>query len=360
MDTVTKRRYYKKTPLLFELEPIMLTLKLRACLLASVLFLPPVISLAATLKIATAAPDGTAWMKSMRAAGEQIAARTSDRVKLKFYPGGVMGSADTVIRKMRVGQLQGGAFTGGELAELYPDFNLYSMPFLFADEDEVRFLRSKLDERIAIGLESKGLVLIGISGGGFVYLMSDHRIASKKELAASKVWVPEGDAVSELGFRHCGVAPIPFPLSDVYTALQTGLVDTVLNTTVGAIAFQWHTKVKFVTDVPVAYVVGVMAVDKRSFYRIAATDRAIVKEIIGAVFAELDEINIQDNIGARQALINQGIEFITPSAEQSAEWHQVGVDTLESIRADADFGFEHLEYLVEQLELYRQLGQSVQ
>ena len=328
----------------------------RCLLLVGLSLLLPSVSIAVTLKIATAAPDGTAWMKSMRAAGVQIAERTNNRVTLKFYPGGVMGSYGTVIRKMRVGQLQGGAFTGGELSEVYPDFFLYSLPFLFADDDEVQFVRAGLDTRVTAGLDKNDMVLIGISGGGFVYLMSDHQIASKVELAASKVWVPEGDPVSELALRECGVAPIPFPLSDVYTALQTGLVDTVLNTTVGAIAFQWHTKVKYVTDVPVAYVVGAMAIDKRSFNRIDIADRVIVKEVIGTVFKDLDAINARDNIGAREALVNQGIEFISPSAEQREEWRQVGATTLESLRADSSYGFEHLEYLVERLELYRQSG----
>ena len=314
----------------------------------------PLASLAVTLKIATAAPDGTAWMKSMRQAGERIAELTEDRVKLKFYPGGVMGGASTVIRKMRVGQLQGGAFTGGELSEIQPDFFLYSLPFFFADEAEVQYVRSKLDQRVAAGLEEKGMVLIGISGGGFVYLMSDHPIASTDDLAASKVWIPEGDTVSELGMRQGGVAPIPFPLADVYTALQTGLIDTVLNTSVGAIAFQWHTKVKFVTDVPVAYVVGVLALDKRSFGRVNSADQAVVKQVIGAVFKELDEINIKDNIGARQALINQGIKFIQPTAEQSEEWHQVGIRTLEQLRSNTDIGLQNLEFIIDQLEVYRE------
>jgi len=338
----------------------MLNPRIFARLLAVLSLLLPAISVAVTLKIATTAPDGTVWMKSIREAGDQIAERTDGRVKLKFYPGGVMGSYRTVIRKMRVGQLQGGAFTGGELSEINPDFYLYSVPFLFADEDEVRFVRSTLDELVAAELEKKGMVMIGISGGGFVYLMSDHRIASTVELAASKVWVPEGDTVSELALSKCDVAAIPFPLSDVYTALQTGLVDTVLNTAVGAIAFQWHTKIKYVTDVPVAYVIGVMAIDKRIFNQISPADQVIVKDLIGTVFEKLDEINVHDNIGAREALINQGIEFISPTAEQQEEWNQVGISTLESLRDDPEFGFNHLEYLVEQLDLYRQTGQTDQ
>ena len=98
---------------------------------------------ARTLKIATIVPDGSSWLVEMRKAGDEIKERTEGRVKLKFYPGGVMGSDKTVLRKVRVGQLQGGAFTSGALANVYPDIELYSLPLLFRDYDEVDFDRAK-------------------------------------------------------------------------------------------------------------------------------------------------------------------------------------------------------------------------
>ena len=65
------------------------------------------------LKIATLAPAGTTWMKEMKAGANLIAERTEGRVKLKFYPGGVMGNDQSVHRKIKIGQLHGGAFTPG-------------------------------------------------------------------------------------------------------------------------------------------------------------------------------------------------------------------------------------------------------
>ena len=78
-------------------------------------------SQAATFKVATLSPDGSFWMKTMRAAGQEVAAATEDRVKFKWYPGGVMGDDKSVLRKMRVGQLQGAALPMGELLSFYPD-----------------------------------------------------------------------------------------------------------------------------------------------------------------------------------------------------------------------------------------------
>src|SRR5689334_20951765 len=122
---------------------------------------------ATTIKIATVAPDGTAWMKEMRAGAEAVKKDTADRVEIKFYPGGVMGDEATVLRKVKIGQLQGGAFTGGEISGVDPDAQLYSLPFLFRDQAEVEAVRAKLDDKVKASFESNGFVALGLSGGGF-------------------------------------------------------------------------------------------------------------------------------------------------------------------------------------------------
>lgn len=313
---------------------------------------------AVTLKFATVAPEGTAWMTEMRAAAERISERTSGAVKIKYYPGGVMGSADTVLRKMRVGQLHGGAFTSGELAGRYSDVLLYSIPFLFNSEEEVAFVRQRLDPLMSQGLlESGGLVNLGAAGGGFVYLMSDHPVVTADDLASSKVWTPEGDSVSHHAFRLAGVAPVPLALPDVYTALQTGVIDTVVNTTAGAIAFQWHTKMRYMADFPVAYVVGMIVADRRHFSRLSEPQQAAVKEEFSRAFAEIERINLSDVDAARDALVNQGITILPLTDLQRQHWHELGKRLVKDLDTRPEFEFELLNHLMKFLDQYRQQAQ---
>ena len=80
------------------------------------------------LKLATVAPDGTAWMREMRAGAELIEERTEGRVQFKFYPGGVMGNDAQVLRRMRVGQIHGGAFAVSGMLDRYSAIGLYGVP----------------------------------------------------------------------------------------------------------------------------------------------------------------------------------------------------------------------------------------
>ena len=90
------------------------------------LWLSPAAAQATTFKIATIAPDGTTWMKEMHNGADIIKQRTGGRVQFRFFPGGVMGNDKSVLRKIRVGQLQGGAVTAGGLMDIAPNTQIYT------------------------------------------------------------------------------------------------------------------------------------------------------------------------------------------------------------------------------------------
>lgn len=279
---------------------------------------------ATTFKIATAAPDGTTWMKAMREGAAEVKKRTGGRVKFRFYPGGVMGNDNSVIRKIKVGQLDGAALTGGSLNSIYPDAQIYSLPFSFRDYAEVDYVRGKMDPGIIQGLYDKGYVSFGISEGGFAYLFSREPVTITADLRTRKVWIPEGDRINLAAFAEFGVSPVQLAMTDVLTALQTGLIDTVATTPVGAIALQWHTRVKYLTDTPLLYVYGTIVVQRRDFEKLSAADQAVVREVMGGVFARLNKLNRADNEKAYAALKQQGIEFVHPGPEAVAEWRAGG------------------------------------
>ncbi|HHJ11716.1 MAG TPA: C4-dicarboxylate ABC transporter [Chromatiales bacterium] len=294
-----------------------------ALLLLLLASLVPALAQALTLKIATIAPDGTRWMQEMRAGAKEIAKRTEGRVKLKFYPGGVMGNDKSVLKKIRLGQLHGGALTGGSLARVYPDMQIYSLPMEFSSLDEVDAVRREIDPLLRKGMERHGFVILGLAEGGFAYLMSSTPIASIEDLKRHKVWVPDDDLLSYALFRKMGVQPVSLPLADVYTSLQTGLIDTVGATPVGAIAFQWHTRLKAVTDQPLMYLIGALVVDKKRFRRIRPADRKVVMEVMDDIFRRLDAANRKDNAAALDALRQRGFAFVRPTPQEVARWKQL-------------------------------------
>ena len=279
--------------------------------------------IAKTFKIATLSPDGTFWMKHMRAGAEEIKKKTQGRVKFKFYPGGVMGNDDNVLRKIRIGQLQGGAITVGNLSQSTPDTTIYGLPYLFSSLDDAAEIRKTTDPMLSKLIEENGFVNFGFAQGGFTYLMSKEPIRSLDDLRQRKSWIPEKSDVGLSVYRYVGVSPVSLSLSDVLTGLQTGLIDTVVTSPIGALALQWHTHIKYVTDQPVNYLAAMLIIDKKAFQKLSETDQEIVRDAMEKVYKKIDDQNKIDNIAARQALISQGVKFVKLSDNEKEEWEKI-------------------------------------
>lgn len=318
----------------------------------SLLFFPT--AQAATLKIATLAPDGTSWMKVMRAAAKDIKAETEGRVKLKFFPGGVQGGDKSVMRKMRIGQLQGGAVATGSLINISPASQLYNLPFTFRTLEELQAIRKEFDPYIVQELAKKGYVVLGISEAGFAYMMSDEPIRTSDDAQSQKVWVPEGDLIGETTFEKGGVQPISLPLSDVYTSLQTGLIDTIVVNPSSAIALQWHTKVKYVTDFPLLFLTGTIIIDQKAFKKLTPEDQSTVRRIMAQAFTDMDKQNEKDEAGARAALIQNGIEFVELSAEDKARWEALATSTVSELANKDIYPVDVFKNLQQRLSEMRQ------
>lgn len=277
-----------------------------------------------TLKIATLAPDGSSWMKELRVAAKEIETTTQGRVIVKFYPGGVMGPDAVVLRKMRLGQLQGGVLTSSELAAVYPDAIIYGMPFMFDNWTEVDKARALIDPQLAKGFEAKGYKMLGASGIGFAYLMGIKPIHTRAEMNSIKLWIPQNDVIAERVFKQGGITPIPLPLGDVFTSLQTGLVDTVANTPSGAVALQWHGKVRGMVDLPMSFVVGFMVLDMKAYQKLGPADQVIVSKIFGAAAKRMDANIKRDDAAALAAMKKQGLVVTKFDAVENARWRAIG------------------------------------
>ena len=314
----------------------------------------PAATFARTLKIATVVPEGSAWMREMRKVGKEIEQRTEGRVSLKFYPGGVMGNDKTVLRKIRAGQLHGGGFTSGALAQVYPDIEVYGLPLLLRSYAEVDYVRSKLDEKLIAGLERAGLVALAISDGGFAYMMSQKPMRQVDDLRGAKVWAREGDVMSQTAFEIAGVSPVQLSLSDVYTALQTGLLDTVGAPAMGAIALQWHTKLDYLTDVPLTYLTGALVIYGKVFAQLQVEDQKVIREAVRAAARRLDADSRKGEQSARQALRDQGIEFVNPpNAEEIERWRDITRRALVELRARKIYSDALIDELQRHVEDFR-------
>lgn len=264
------------------------------------------------LKIATLAPQNSAWATHFLAGAKDVEARTDGRVKLKFFWGGAQGTESKVQQKIKIGQLHGGTFSPTDFQGRYADLNIYGMPFFFRSPEEVSFVRERMDPMLEQGMQELGFNTYGFAGGGFAYILSNEPVQSLADLRGKKVWLPEGDEISYEAMKGLNLSPVPLPVTDVLTGLQTGLIDIVAIPPVVALALQWHTKVSYVTQIPVLYPMGFLAISQRALRRVSDADQAVLDEVMNDVYAKVDTDSWAESENAVDALLSVGIENVEP------------------------------------------------
>ena len=306
---------------------------------------------AATYKIATISPDGLSWMKKLRAGVKEIESATDGRVKFKIYPGGVQGDDQTVLRKMRIGPLHGGALAAGSLTRFFPDLQIYNLPLQFQSYEEVDYIRKEMDQMIADGLAEAGIVTFAFSETGFAYLLTQEPVRTVADLKGLKAWIPDNDPIAAELIKSFDVSPIPLGITDVLAGLQTGLIDAVMAPPAVALALQWHNHVSYMTDLPLVYIYSMLAMDSKAYQRISDDDKRVVRKVVDSMFLEMESENRVDNEKAYQALKSIGIKPIDP--DNIDEWRAVADASIEKLIGSGKITPEAVRLYLANLQKYR-------
>jgi len=307
---------------------------------------------ATKIKIATIVPAGSSWAGKIDAARAEIKERTEGRVELKVYYGGIQGNTAKIKQKIKIGQLHGGDFSPADFQDKIPELNVYGLPFVFQSIEEVNYVRKHMDTLLADGFAKEDFETFGFAGD-FAIILSNTPVRGLGDLKGKKVWLPQGDAVSDRAMKKLRLVPSSKPVSDVLHGLRYGLFDVVPMPPAAAIALQWHTAVKYYTDMPVIYAMQFLAVKKSVIDKLSAGDQSVMREVLTRVYSEIDDQNPIDAANAKEALANSGIESITPNDGEFDRLQKVMVDINRAMAKQGMFPIELLELMQRHIDEYR-------
>jgi len=307
------------------------------------------------IKLGTLAPEGSSWMKTFNTLNTEVMKKTENKVQFRIYPGGVLGDEMDMLRKLKIGQIQGVALTSSGLSTLFKEMDVLQIPFLFQSYEEVDSILKKMDSFFRKGLEDNGYILLGWSEAGFIYLMSTLPISSVTDLKKAKVWVWEESPMSKAIFDEAAVSAIPLSVPDVLIGLQTGLVDVVYVPPTGAISLQWFTKIKYMTDVPLLYLAGGVVVKKDIFKQIPQTSQNFILESFQQHLNQLKVVTRNENRDAIRVMTKHGLKIVTPSKDQIDEFKNLSNKATGHISGQT-FSKKVLDEVTSLLESYRRGG----
>ena len=134
--------------------------------------------------------------------------------------------------------------------------------------------------------------------------------------------------------------------------LETGLVDVVYAPPSGAISLQWFTKIKYMTDVKLIYLIGGLVIQKKVFNKISPDHQKILLETCRRQINELKATIRKENQEAIQVMVKYGVKIITPTAAQVDEFIKVSDQAMQRLEGKS-FSKKIRDEVTAKIEAYR-------
>ena len=208
------------------------------------------------LRLATLAPRQSQLGRAFQELRKELREKTNGAVELKMYHGGVAGDEETVVRKMRVGQLDGALLTSTGLGALVPQVLVLQAPGLITSYPALDDVRAQLAPQLEALFDKAGYKLVSWGDSGQVRIFSKHKVQHPDDLRNVRPWVWRGSPTMRAFIEAAGANGVVMGLPEVFGALQTGMVDTVIASSIGVLGFQWHTRLNTITKPGGGIVVG--------------------------------------------------------------------------------------------------------
>ncbi len=225
------------------------------------------------LRLATLAPRDSGIGKAFQRLRNELREKTNGQVELKMYYGGVAGDEETVVRKMRVGQMDGALLTSTGLGALVPQVLVLQAPGLITNYPALDDVRKELAPDFDAMFAKAGYKLVSWGDSGQIRIFSKHKIQHPNDLRNVRPWVWRGSPTMRAFIDAAGANGVTLGLPEVFGALQTGMLDTVIASSIGVLSFQWFTKLNTITKPGGGIVVGAYVIKQERLDALPAEAR---------------------------------------------------------------------------------------
>lgn len=278
------------------------------------------------MRLATLMPRQGRTRRLLAAWNRTLAERTDGRLQVRVYWGGSMGDERTMVRRMRIGQLDAASLTSTGLSIIHRPVLVMQAPGLFASYRQVDAVRERVGPDLSRAMAAEGFRLLGWGDAGRVRLFSRAPVRRPSDLRRMRPWVPRSDAVFRQMLSVVGATGVPLSVGEVYSGLRTGMIDVAPGTAIAAVGLQWFTSVDYVTAQSDGFLVGGMVVRQGFLEELSDADRAVLFEVANETHDRLVRGARRMDERAYAALTRRGVTPVDVEAHR-AEWERTAART---------------------------------
>jgi tripartite ATP-independent transporter DctP family solute receptor len=265
-----------------------------------------------TLKIAEIHPAGYPTVVAQENMGKNIEKATDGELKFRMFSGGVLGSEKEVVEQVQLGAVQMTRVSLGTLGPVVPDVNVFNMPFVFRDHDHMRaVIDGEIGQEILDKITDSEFNMVGLAwmDGGVRNLYTKKPVRSLEDLKGMKIRVIGNPMFIET-FNALGASGIAMDTGEIFSALQTGVVDGAENNPPTMLEHNHFRNAKYYTLTGHLILPEPIVISKATWNKLTPEQQETVKKY--AKEAQFEERKLWDEKSAASEakLKEEGVEFI--------------------------------------------------
>lgn len=285
------------------------------------------------LRIASVVPKNSLYHQSLLEMGEAWRTAQGTGARFTVFTDGSQGGEAEIVRRMRIGQLQGALISVVGLRDIEPSIAaLQNLPLLFRSWEEIDYVRDKM----RIGMEKrfldKGFVVIGWGDAGWVRFFSKEAAFSPSDFKSRKFFAWGSEPEQQAIMKSLGYTPIALETGDALAAIQTGMIDVLPSTPYFALASQVFGTAKHMLDINWAPIVGALVVTQKAWDGMPPAGQEALRkagEKAGIAMRSQARKEVDEAVTAMQ---KRGLTVNRPNEAQMREWNTLAEQLYPRIR----------------------------
>lgn len=298
--------------------------QMRVLILSLAIFLMALGGVSAlTLKIGSLGPADSPYDDALKQVGALWSEISGGSVKIKIYPGGIAGDEADMVRKVRIGQLDGVALSGTGLNRITSEIMSLILPMFFHDLGELNYVMEHMFEELAGIFRDKDFELVGLSSSGWVKFFGKEPIITPEDLQTQRLAVSAEDEEILYAWRAMGFDALPVHPTATLAALQTGRVEAFHTPILIAAMYQWFALAPFMSEMNIAPLITGLVIGERSWRRIPDRFKEdFVKagrEVMTNLFSEIEDLEKM----ALDVMLDNGLTVNEMTDDALAAWDHI-------------------------------------
>ncbi|MFM2405584.1 MAG: hypothetical protein RL223_3464 [Pseudomonadota bacterium] len=295
--------------------------------------LPAQAQAATLLRIASVVPKNSVYHQQLQQLGEAWRAAQGEGARYSVFTDGSQGGEAEIVRRMRIGQLQGALVSVVGLREIEPTVAaLQNLPLAFRSWEELDFVRERMRPAMDARFAERGFVILGWGDAGWVRFFSRKAAQRPADYRSMKFFAWGAEPEQQAIMKNLGYTPVPLETADILPSIQTGMIDVVPSTPYFALASQIHETAGHMLEINWAPIVGALVVTRKAWDAMSPAAQAALRSggeraslaMRTRARAEVDE--------AVEAMRKRGLQIHRPDAAQLREWQALADELYPRIR----------------------------